>query len=67
MKIDGLYIKPRLTVDLEENSFLILAECRWALRQLDVAATEISRFFKEATSGDREHLIAVVESVFEVI
>ena len=65
MKINGLHIKPHLTVDLEENSFLILAVCKRALRQLNITPTEIHRFFKEATSADRKHLIAVVEAVFE--
>lgn len=65
MKIDGLYIKPHLSVDMEENSLVILGVCARALRQLDIAATEIRRFRQEAMSGNREHLIAVVQSVFE--
>lgn len=65
MKIDGLYIKPHLTVDLWENSFVILAVCKRALRQLNVVGTEIHRFVQEATSADRKHLITVVKAVFE--
>ena len=65
MKIDGLHIKPHLTVDLEQNALGVLAVCKRALRQLDITPTEISRFFKEATSADHKHLIAVVEAVFE--
>ena len=67
MKIDGLYIKPRLTVDLEENSFVILGICQQLLRELGVAATEVHCFIQEATSGDRKHLIAVVENTFEIM
>ena len=37
------------------------------LRQLGIEKAEISRFMQEATSGDHEHLIAVVESVFDVL
>lgn len=65
MKIDGLHIKPHLIVDLEENSFIMLAVCKRALRQLNITGAEIRRFFKEATSANRKHLIAVVEAVFE--
>lgn len=67
MKIDGLHIKPHLAVDLEENSFIILGVCQQMLRELGVAGTEVYRFVQEATSGDREHLIAVVESTFDII
>lgn len=65
MKIDGLHIKPHISVDMEENSLIILGVCRRALRQLDIAEAEIRRFKQEAMSDDREHLIAVVQSVFE--
>lgn len=65
MKIDGLYIRPHLSVDMEENSLVILGVCVRALLQLDIGEMEIRRFRREAVSGDREHLIAVVKSVFE--
>lgn len=65
MKIEGLYIKPHIMVDWHENSLVLLGICRKLLRLLNIKTTEITRFTLEATSGDREHLIGVVESVFE--
>lgn len=60
---------PRPTVQLtgeDGNSFAILGRCRRAAREVGWSETEWLKFRIGATAGDYRHLLAAVETAFDV-
>ena len=49
---------PDVTVELDDgNAFAIISQVRSELRRHDVGQEELDAFYKEATSGDYDHLL----------
>jgi hypothetical protein len=48
------------------NAFAILAECRKVGRKAGWTPSMVEYFIREATRGDYDHLLAVVQQYFEV-
>lgn len=60
---------PQIHVKLvgeDGNSFCILARCMEAMRRARISQEERDAFYKEATSGNRAHLIATCLKWFDV-
>ncbi len=47
------------------NPFALLGECRRAMKEAGWGRLEIERFIEEATSGDFEHLLRVIDQYCE--
>ena len=61
--------KPYVKIDLsgpQGNAFVVLGMCQAAARQAKWTEEEINNFMDNATSGDYEHLLDVVEDNFEL-
>jgi len=51
---------PFVTVQLsgqDANAFMVLGQCQRAAKEAGLPEEQISEFFREATSGDYEHLL----------
>lgn len=60
---------PEITVKIimaDGNAFNILGICTRAMRQAHLSQNEIDQFMQEATSGNYDHLLAVVMAWFDV-
>ena len=61
--------EPRPTVKLtgeDGNSFFIVGRVRRALRDAGASEDYVKQFTKEATSGDRDHMLQTVMEYVEV-
>jgi hypothetical protein len=61
---------PRIVVSLinqDGNAFSILGKTIREMRRNHVSEHEINAFVKEASSGDYDHLLAVVQKYVQVI
>ena len=60
---------PDITVQLvgkDGNAFAILGRCRMAMKKAQIPEEEISKFTKEATSGNYDHLLTTCIEWFNV-
>jgi len=53
-------------VGQDGNAFAVMGACAKAARKAGVPKNEIDEFFKEATSGDYDHLLGVCMQWFDV-
>ena len=68
MKFNGNFTgpptAPEVTVDLNDNSLSIVAECKKEARLDGWSREEIENVTREMLSGDRDHLLAVFAHFF---
>ena len=60
---------PEITVKLvgeDGNAFAILGKCRMAMKRAGCSQEEIDLFYKEATSGDYDHLLQICVKWFNL-
>ena len=60
---------PEITVKLvgeDGNAFAILGKCRMAMKRARCSQEEIDLFYKEATSGDYDHLLQICVKWFNL-
>jgi len=48
------------------NAFMILAKCRTQMKKMGASPQQVQAFNDQATSGDYDHLLQVVQEWFEV-
>lgn len=53
-------------VDLDGNAFAVLGRCLQAMRRAHIPQEERDKFYKEATSGDYNHLLATCMEWFNI-
>ena len=58
---------PRVKViGTDGNAFALLGRCRAAARAANWTEDKIDDFFREATSGNYDHLLATINTYFDV-